>query len=286
MTDAPALAEFFAAWDLFRAPALAGAVAGGLLGVVGTYVVLRRMVFLSAVLSQAAGLGIAGSWWLQVAWGVPAGLASPTLGATVATAGVVLAVTVGRALGGRQRDALLGWTYLACEAGVLALGTRVVHELHDIEELLHGSAVAVTDDQLAFLAWTASAILLVHAWLQRGFVQVVLDEDGARVRGLPVLALELVLVGSLALAVAVTTRTLGALPVFAFTILPALTVLRLTPNVPWALLAAGCVGAACGFAGYVVAWRWRLPVGAAQALVAVVVAALGWAVGAVRGRRE
>jgi zinc transport system permease protein len=282
MTTPPPWSEFFAAWELFRAPALSGAIAGGLLGVVGTYVVLRRMVFLSAVLSQAAGLGIAGSWWLQAAVGIPAWLASPTLGATVATAGVVLAVTVGRSAAGRQREAVLGWIYLACEAGILALGTRVVHELHDIEELLHGSAVAVADEQLAFLAWIALGLLILHAWLHRGFVQVTLDEDGARVRGLPVLALELALVGSLALAVAVTTRTLGALPVFAFTVLPALAVLRWVPNVSVALLAAGVVGAMCGFAGYVAAWRWQLPVGAAQALVAVAVAGVGAGVARVR----
>ena len=152
--------------------------------------------------------------------------------------------------------------------------------------MLHGSAVAVADDQLVFLAWIAVLLLGLHAWLHRGFVAVVLDADGARVRGLPVLALELVGVGSLALAVAVTTRTLGALPVFALTILPALAVLRLAPNVPWALLGAGLVGAACGFAGYVVAWRWRLPVGAAQALVAVGMAAVGWAVAAAPWRRR
>jgi zinc transport system permease protein len=195
---------------------------------------------------------------------------------------VVLAVTVGRSAAGRQREAVLGWIYLACEAGILALGTRVVHELHDIEELLHGSAVAVADDQLAFLAWIALGLLILHAWLHRGFVQVTLDEDGARVRGLPVLALELALVGSLALAVAVTTRTLGALPVFAFTILPALAVLRWVPNVPLALFAAGLVGALSGFAGYVAAWRWQLPVGAAQALVAVAVAGVGAGVARLR----
>ena len=48
------VSDFFAAWELFREPALAGAVAGLLLGWVGLYVALRRMVFLSAAMTQTA----------------------------------------------------------------------------------------------------------------------------------------------------------------------------------------------------------------------------------------
>ena len=59
MDAAPTLAEFFAAWDLFRAPALTGALAGMMLGCLGVYVVLRRMVFLAATVSQAASFGVA-----------------------------------------------------------------------------------------------------------------------------------------------------------------------------------------------------------------------------------
>ena len=59
MDAAPTVAEFFAAWDLFRAPALTGALAGMMLGCLGVYVVLRRMVFLAATVSQAASFGVA-----------------------------------------------------------------------------------------------------------------------------------------------------------------------------------------------------------------------------------
>ena len=81
----PGLSAFFEAWDLFREPALAGAVAGALLGMLGIYVVLRRMVFLSAALSQSASLGVSLAWFAQVRWSVPAWIASPTTGGTAAS---------------------------------------------------------------------------------------------------------------------------------------------------------------------------------------------------------
>ena len=81
MDAAPTLAEFFAAWDLFRAPALTGALAGMMLGCLGVYVVLRRMVFLAATVS-AASFGVALAYLLGLS---ALGTLAPTLGALVLT---------------------------------------------------------------------------------------------------------------------------------------------------------------------------------------------------------
>ncbi len=260
--------QFFAAWELFRDPALTGALAGALLGMLGVYVVLRRMVFLSAALSQSAGLGVAGAWYAQLYWGLPVWLASPTVGAMVATLVASAAMLAGRSHVATRRDGVLGQVYLIGAAGTLAIGTRIVQEVQDIESILFGSAVAVLPEDFAQVAWLAGLVCVLHLWAHRGFVLVVVDADAAQVRRLPVRTLELLLVLSLAVAVSVCTRVLGALPVFAFTVLPAMAALRLSPNVSIALLLATVIGAASGFGGYLLAFRLRLPVGASQALVA------------------
>ena len=54
---------------------------------------------------------------------------------------------------------------------------------------------------------------------------------GARVQGMPVRALNAFLFVSIGLAVALCTRALGALPVFAFSVLPAMTALVLTSRI-------------------------------------------------------
>jgi zinc transport system permease protein len=260
--------QFFASWELFRDPSLTGALAGALLGLLGVYVVLRRMVFLSAALSQAAGLGVASAWYAQLYWGLPAWIASPTLGATVMTLLAAAAMLAGRSHLATRRDGVLGQVYLLGAAGTLALGTRIVQEVQDIESILFGSAVAVLPEDFHHVAWLACGLGLLHLWAHRGFALVVVDADAAQVRRLPVRLLEVTLVLSLAVSVSVCTRVLGALPVFAFTVLPAMAALRLSPNVSIALLTATVVGAASGFGGYLIAFRFRLPVGASQALVA------------------
>jgi zinc transport system permease protein len=265
--DGSTLAQFFDAWELFRDPTLAGATAGVLLGFLGVYIVLRRMVFLSAALTQSAGLGVTIAFFLQIQIGLPHWLADPTVGAMAMTIGSSLVLTSRHPSVASRRDALLGWTYLVGAAGTLALGTRIVQEVHDIQTILFGSAVAILPESFLRYLAVAAVLLGLHLWWMRGFVEASFDPVGARVRGVPVAVLDGVLMVTLAVAISVSTRLLGALPVFAFSVLPAMAAVRLASNVPRALAVAAVLGGVAGFGGYVAAFAWSLPVGPTQTLL-------------------
>ena len=274
---APTLDQFMDGWELFADPALTGAAMGMTLGVVGVYVVVRHLVFLSATLSQAASLGVALSF-LGRGLGLPAWLISPTLGAAVVSLGAVSLFARPLRRPHARDDATLGLLYLVGAAGTLAVGTRVVQDLADSQTLLFGTAVAVLPEDVHLVLWTCAGVLALHAWWWRGFVATSTDLTGARVRQLPVRLIDLTLSVTLALSVSVCTRVLGALPAFAFSVLPALGALRLAANVPQALLWAGGLGAVIGFSGYLVAFLWSLPVGASQALVGAALVAVTYAI--------
>jgi zinc transport system permease protein len=262
------LAQFFEAWELFRHAALSGAISGALLGFLGVYVVLRRLVFLTAAISQAAGLGVAAAFYAQIAFAVSPLIASPTIGASLLTLIAILPFALERGWGRGRRDSMLGFGFLVGAAGTLALGTRIVEEVHDIDAILFGSAVAVLPEHFAGVAILAAVLFALHLWWVRGFIAVSFDPAGSRVRGLPVRLLELILFATLALAVSASTRVLGALPTFAFSVLPAMASVRLVPNVFGGLIFAAVLGSAAGFMGYVMAYLYELPVGASQTLVA------------------
>lgn len=268
-----ALSEFVAAWALFRDPTLAGVLAGALLGGLGVYVVLRRLVFLTAAISQVAGLGVVASYYAALHLGVTGVLASPWLGsgaAALCAVGWLAWVSSRRA---EDADATLGVIYLVGAAATLALATRTTAELRDVSTLLFGSAVAVMPADLWALLIVAFGLGAVHLVLRRGFVAVVIDAEDAQVRGLPTRALDALLLATLAVAVAVVTRVLGALPAFAFSVLPALGALRLAPSLTAAFGIAVGLGALAGGGGYVLAFLLELPVGASQALLAAVLLA-------------
>lgn len=271
MTEENTISLFFESWALFGDSVYAGTIAGSVLGLVGVYVVLRRMVFLSAALSQAAGLGVTLAFWSQISLGASAAVVSPTLGATLATVAVI-GVLMRRRDADADLNAPLGFVFLVGACGTLIVGTRIVEELQDVQTLLFGTAVAVLPEDLFELALVGATVLALHVWWRRGFVAVSVDFTDARVRGLPVALLDFALLASLAVMVATTTRILGALPAFAFSVLPAFAALSLSRNVGQALIFAAVLGGAAGFSGYLLAFLWELPVGAAQTAVAALIA--------------
>ena len=56
--------DLFSNLGIFKDAILAGGLAGALLGFLGVHVVLRRMVFASSAIAQAAALGVALSFWV------------------------------------------------------------------------------------------------------------------------------------------------------------------------------------------------------------------------------
>lgn len=265
--------SFFDSWALFGDAALAGAFSGALLGTLGVYIILKRMVFLSASLSQAASLGIVLAFFIQASLGWA--WLHPMLGAGVMTFAALMMLSSRMVEQPGVRDSALGLVYVFGAAGTLILGTRIVEELHDVQTILFGSAVAVVPQDFWLICGVSVVLGAIHVAGWRGFTAVVMDPEDSAVRGLPVRTLDVVLLVTIAVAVAISTAVLGALPTFAFSVLPAMIALRLVANVQRALLLAGILGAAIGFLGYVAAFVYELPVGAAQAMVGVVIVLLG-----------
>lgn len=268
------LSSFWEAWPLFQDSVLTGVSAGILLGVLGVYIVLGRMVFLTAALSQAAGFGVTLAFAAQIYLGAGALIAAPEVGASALTLLCLALIWNNQEHERARRDSMLGLIFLVGSAGTLLVGSRIVQELHDVQTLLFGSSVAVLPSDFWLVLSLGLIVLSLHLWWWRGFVEVVYDQDTAAVRTMPVNVLKLVLMVTIALSVSLCTRVLGALPSFAFSIFPAMAAVVVASNIPRAMLTAGIIGGVCGFFGYLGAFLYDFPVGASQAMVG----ALLWAI--------
>lgn len=286
--SSPEWSELVAGWELgiYREPIYCGVLAGFLLGYLGVFVVLRRSVFVTATVSQAAGLGVALSFYLQIhaALTVP-----PVLGAVLVALGftALLALPLDRLP--MSRESLIAVAYLVAWAAAIIVGAGISQEAHDIASILFGTAVLVRSEDLYALAAIGGGALIWHAYAHRGITFVLFDPQGARVQGLPVRTLDLSSWLSMSLVVSVATRALGVLPVFAFAVLPALSGMLLCASLRGVLFVASLLGAIAGGGGYVVAFFSDLPVGACQASIAAgglaFAAAARWIRGAVRSSR-
>ena len=271
----PTWSDFVAGWELFRDPTLCAVVAGAMLGYLSAYVVLRRMVFVSAAVSQAAGLGVALSFYAGIHWGHQIGPTSGAVVLSLAVAGVL--ATDPRRLG-ISGEALLGIAFALCSAAAIVIGSKITQEANDIQAILFGTAVLVAREDYLRVLYVAIALAAVHLWWFRGFTFASFDPVAARVQRLPVTVLNVVMLLSIGVAVGVSARALGSLPVFALSTLPAMAAAMLVRSRLWIVFAlATILGAAAGGLGYLVAFLRDWPVGASQTLVAggfVAVAAL------------
>ncbi|MCB9741417.1 MAG: metal ABC transporter permease [Alphaproteobacteria bacterium] len=276
----PSWEDFTLAFELFRDPILCGVIAGFALGLLAVHVVLRRMVFVSATLSQAAGLGVALGFFADIHLETHVHPTLSALGLALFTAwGLSLPVERLRL----SRESLLAGAWLAAAAGALIVGGWITQEAHDIAGILFGTAVLVTPEDLRAVAAVSALVVLIGIWWQRGFVFAGFDPEGARVQGLPVRLLELTLMALITLEVAVTTRALGALPVFAFSVLPGMAALMLTSSVRVAVPLAALLGALAGGGGYMLAFFGDLPVGAAQTAAAAALTLIAAPIRLLRG---
>jgi zinc transport system permease protein len=283
--DAPSWQDLWANFAIFRDAIITGGLAGLLLGFIGVHVVLRRMVFASSAIAQAAALGVALSFWIgglvdparhaaghqagPAAHVLPSLLFEPVLWAIAASLLATLVFVANPVRLHLTRESLLGFVFLASGAGAVIVGDRITQEAHDLQAILFGSAVVVQRIDLVLVSSATALLLGGHLLAWRALVFVGFDPLGARVQGLPAGKLDSFLFVSVGLAVALCTRALGALPVFAFSVLPAMAALVLTSNIKLVFALAGLFGALAGVGGYVVSFKAELPVGATQTALAV-----------------
>jgi ABC-type Mn2+/Zn2+ transport system permease subunit len=128
------------------------------------------------------------------------------------------------------------------------------------------------------------AVIALHAWLLRPFMLVSFDQETALAHGVRVRAVDAVLFLSLGLTIAVATRTIGAMPVFAFCLLPAAAALRTFEDLRAVLASAALVGSASAFLGYWASFAWELPTGACTVVVATLFLLPASIIGRFRGK--
>jgi zinc transport system permease protein len=237
----------------------AGAVVGLLAPAVGFFLVQRRMSLIGDGVGHAAFAGVAAGYLLGI---------SPVLTALVASVGGAVGVEWLRArrrTAGDQALALLFYTGIA--AGVVLASAAGALNV-DLFAFLFGSILTVTRDDLALVAALGVAGLATVFLLYRALAGAVIDEEGARVAGVPVGALNVVVAGLAGVTIALSMRIVGILLIAALMVLPVIAAGRIAWSMRSTVLLAMAIGVASVFAGLTLAYYADLAPGGAIVLVA------------------
>jgi ABC-type Mn2+/Zn2+ transport system permease subunit len=256
------------------AEALMLAVLGGVLG---SWIVLRRLAFFTHGVGTATFPGL-------VAAG-PLGIA-PQLAAFGAA--LVYAGALGRLSRSRRvtADAATGLLVVAALALGAVLASDVFRSGAGVDRLLVGSLIALRPHDLWLTAAALVAALAVEALGRRAWLATGMDPDGATALGLRVRAADLALLVAVAGAAVVALDAVGALLVSVVLVVPAATVRLVAPSIAALRVGAIVLGAVEAVTGLVVAWALDVGPGPALAVLAgavfAAVALLGPRVGEAR----
>lgn len=267
---------FLDALPILQNGILASLLVALLSALLGVYVILKRIVFVSAALSQISSLGIASAFLFLSLFGHHSGevrsgfLSGPGLASLLFAC--LAASLLARQVNEKKitRESILGIGYVLPAGLILLILDALKAEAHEIEDILFGNTVFVPSEQLLFLAFTAVLVVFVHLLFYREFTFISLDPETAKASGLKTGLLNQLLFLTIAFTISVSIMSVGALPVFSFMVIPSSAALMLTERLKTAFLLSVGFGVSAALIGFYLSFLFSLPTGPAMLSTAAI----------------
>lgn len=241
---------------------LAVIMAGLLCSTLSFFVVLNRLSFMGAGISHAMLGGMAIGLFIGI---------NPLY--TGAVFAVLLSFFIGyiSRSGKIQEDTVIGIFFAVGMALGIALISLKEGYHPELFSLLFGNVLAVSTQDLYFLAAVMLAVLLFIVFFFKELLTVSFDEELAKANGLPAVALYLGMLVSLALTVVVSVMVVGVVLSSALLVIPAAAGQRFCRNYRTMLLLSVVVGVLSGLAGLTFSYHYDIPSGASIVLIAALI---------------
>ncbi|MBL8880535.1 MAG: metal ABC transporter permease, partial [Phycisphaerales bacterium] len=243
---------------------LASTVIGGVLGLLGCFVVLRRMSLIGDAISHAVLPGVVIAFLL-----VSTGIAGLFIGAL--TAGIITAVMINLVTrySRVKEDAAIGIVFTA----MFALGVVLVSWLpsgthFDMKCFLFGDPLAVQREDMLMIALIAPTVVALVALLYHPLKLMCFDSTLAVTMGFRIGMLHYLLMILLSATIVAALRSVGVIMGVAMLITPAAVAYQLTNRLAAMLMTAAFVGCISAFSGMFLAFQIDSPPGPTMVLVA------------------
>ena len=243
----------------FLANALIASILSGLVcGIIGTYIVARRTVFLSGGITHASFGGIGIAYYFG---------ANPILGAAVFAVLSAIGIEWVSDRKKIREDSAIGimWS-VGMAVGIIFIYMTPGY-VPNLMSFLFGNILTVTSGDLIALGSLAVVVVAVFAAAWRRIVFAAFDRQFARSRGVPVGFISYAMAVLVALAIVFSIKTVGIVLLISLLTLPAVIANIFTKSygriTVWAVM-FGIIG---NIAGLVISYYMNIPAGAATIFV-------------------
>lgn len=254
---------------------LAGLLAAIACGIVGVYVVVKKVVFISGGIAHASFGGIGLGYLLGI---------NPVLGAMVFTIASSLGIGLIIRRSRLPEDTAIGilWA-MGMALGIIFIGLAPGYA-PDLFSYLFGNILTVPFFDLMLMLILDAVIIVLVALLYKEFLYLSFDEEFSTVSGVPTEGLYLLLLCLIALTVVVLIRVVGIILVIALLTIPAALARQFTHSLKKMMLLAILAGVIFTFSGLWISYALNMASGATIILVSGTVLFISFGVNKLRRR--
>ncbi len=249
-------------FEFMRNALYAGILTSIICGIIGTLIVVNRLVFLAGGIAHSAygGIGLAFFFGL------------PYMVGAIGFSFVVAMIMAGVSLKAKERaDTIVGvlWA-VGMASGILLLDLTPGYNV-DLMSYLFGSILSVPRSDLVTMAAIGVVILLLVSYFFRDLLAMSYDEEFAQIRGMPVKRLYYMLIGMVAVTVVMVVQVVGLILVIALLTIPPSISEKYTKSLAKMMLCSCFLGIVFTTGGLWLSYRYDMTSGAAIIFLAGVV---------------
>ena len=246
-------------YDFMRNALLAGLLVSISCGIIGSLVVVNRIVFISGGIAHAAFGGVGLGFFCGF---------SPFLGAAIFASGVSLIMGAVTLKSKHRADTIIGvlWA-IGMAVGIIFIDLTPGYHV-DLMSYLFGSILAVPAQDLWLMLPLDGFILLMVLLFYKEFVALSYDEQFAFVVGIPVKTLYLLLLGMTALSIVMIIRVVGLILVIALLTIPPFIAEKYTRSLGQMMVLSSILGICFTLSGLWLSYTFDITSGATIILVA------------------
>ncbi len=264
-------------FDFFLNALLAGLLASIICGIMGTLVVVNRIVFLSGGIAHAAYGGIGLAFYFQ--WPYLPG----TIGFSLVAAMMMAAVSY---TDKHRADTIIGVIWAVGMAfGIILLDLTPGYNV-DLMSYLFGSILTVPRSDLVIMSILGGCIIILLFFYYPELLAMSYDEEFARIRGVPVKMLYFGLIGLLAVTVVLVIQMVGLILVIALLTIPPFIVEKNAKSLVQMMVASSILGCVFTLTGLWLSFQYNLTSGATIIMVSGVAFMISLLIGRINFKTE
>ncbi|MDR4496735.1 MAG: metal ABC transporter permease [Candidatus Scalindua sp.] len=234
----------------------ASLILGGICAYLGVFLILKRIVFVGAALSQMAAVGLVVGHMI----GHQIGLNLEALAFLFSVLGVLL-FWLPVSDGSITKESLIGYTYIFASAlAILIIAKDPLAEAENID-LFSGNILFVTRFDLFLISIISGLVFIVHVFFRKEFVFVTFDPTTAQTLKIPARFYDFLIYLTLGIVISVGIRSAGMLFIFSSLIIPAMIGMTLFQRLIWIFLASVISIWISSVFGIVFSYKFDLPTG-------------------------